>query len=136
MRKVPEWNQYFMKIAQSASLRSKDPETQVGCVIVDEEGHIVSTGYNGMPTGMKEDIELWKRPVKYDYVCHAEANAICHTTKSLKDCILYCTLYPCKECAKLIASCKIKKVFYSNPKYENEITKEIFKRCNIECIKI
>lgn len=125
------WPEYFMEVAQALSLKSKDPETKVGTVIVNRDNHIIATGYNGMPAGMIEDCTLWERPTKYNYVIHAEANAICHSTKSLKNCTLYTTMYPCPECAKLIAASKIKQVYYRSPKYENEVTRDIFRRCNI-----
>lgn len=122
MKEVPNWPTYFMNIAHAVAARSKDPATQVGCVIIDENKHIVGTGYNGMPPGCKETAELWERPTKYEYVIHAEANAIVHATKSLKGCTLYTTLYPCKECAKLIVSAGITSVIYDDGRSFNDIS--------------
>ena len=75
------WDQYFMGVALLASMRSKDPNTQVGCCIVDDSKRILSTGYNGFPYGCSDDEYPWERegePVdtKYPYVVHAELNAI------------------------------------------------------------
>ncbi len=131
MRKIPEWDDYFMSIADAISKRSKDPSTQVGAVLVDPENRIIGTGYNGMPSGMKETNKLWDTKDKYDYVIHAEMNAILHSVKSSYGAKLYSTMYPCKECAKLIASSKIKHIFYRDDKYLNNISEDMFKRCGI-----
>lgn len=102
-----------------ASIRSKDPSRKVGCVIVDKNNRIISTGYNGFPAGVNEKDFTWNKKsnnyseTKYAYVIHAEANAILHKDQSyLKGSSLYVTLFPCNECAKMIVSKKIKKVYY------------------------
>ncbi len=46
-REVINWDQYFMNIANEVAKRSKDPSTQVGCVIVDSDHRPISFGYNG-----------------------------------------------------------------------------------------
>ena len=45
------WDEYFMSVAYLASMRSKDPNTQVGACIVDSNNKILSMGYNGFPMG-------------------------------------------------------------------------------------
>ena len=45
------WDEYFMGVAYLASMRSKDPNTQVGACIVSPENKILSMGYNGFPSG-------------------------------------------------------------------------------------
>ena len=55
------WDQYFMGIANMSAYRSKDPNTQVGACIVDEDNRILSMGYNGMPTGCDDDNMPWAR---------------------------------------------------------------------------
>ena len=45
------WDEYFMGVAKLASMRSKDPSTQVGACIVDKDNYILSVGYNGFPIG-------------------------------------------------------------------------------------
>ena len=72
------WDQYFMGIAIMSALRSKDPGTQVGACIVDNDNRILSVGYNGMPTGCNDDDMPWNRDgegltSKYFFVCHAKA---------------------------------------------------------------
>lgn len=130
------WPQYFMDIAEAVARKSKDPETKVGTVIIDQDNHIIATGFNGMPAGMPEDESLWQRPTKYGYVIHSEMNAICHATKSLKDSTLFTTMFPCQECAKLIAASKIKHVYFKDSKYDNEVTRDIFRRCDITLQKL
>ena len=73
------WDEYFMSVALLASMRSKDPNTQVGACIVGEDKRIISTGYNGFPRGCSDDEFPWNREgeeTKYPYVVHAELNAI------------------------------------------------------------
>lgn len=73
-------HQRFLKMAKVTSLRSKDPNTQVGCVIVDKDDCIVSIGYNGFPIGVDDDVFRWDKEDPEDnkhlYVVHAEMNAI------------------------------------------------------------
>lgn len=116
------WDEYFMGIALLSSMRSKDPSTQVGACIVDNEKKILSVGYNGMPHCCSDDVYPWDRgeglDSKYLYVCHAELNAIlnCHSG-SVKNSIVYTTLFPCNECAKAIIQSGISEVVYMCDKY-------------------
>ena len=66
------WDEYFMGVALLAAKRSKDPSTQVGACIVDDENRILSTGYNGFPHGCSDDEYPWEREgdeanTKYPY---------------------------------------------------------------------
>lgn len=112
------WEEYFMGIAQLSALRSKDPSTQVGACIVDDDHKVVSIGYNGMPRGISDSIIPWGHgeglDSKYLYVCHAELNAILNTRNGaqLKGCTLYVTLFPCNECAKAVVQVGIKEIVY------------------------
>ena len=53
------WDEYFMGVAYLASMRSKDPNTQVGACIVSPENKILSIGYNGFPNGCSDDEFPW-----------------------------------------------------------------------------
>ncbi|MBO7703256.1 MAG: cytidine deaminase, partial [Solobacterium sp.] len=55
------WDEYFMGLAHLSALRSKDPNTQVGAAIVDENHRVVSVGYNGFPKGCSDDVFPWER---------------------------------------------------------------------------
>lgn len=131
------WDEYFMFQAMMASFKSKDPNTKVGCVFVDDNNHQLSMGYNGQIAGIDETQIPWGNvksvPLdqqKYAYVVHSEANAILHAKADLAHSRCYVTLFPCHECAKMIATVKVKEVVYLSDKYqdtvENAIAKKIF----------
>lgn len=122
MAQVINWETYFMALAHLSALRSKDPSTQVGAVIVDDQNKIVSIGYNGMPRGCDDAVMPWGREggfldTKYAYVVHAELNAILNSPRVLAGCTVYVSLFPCNECAKAIIQAGIKKVVYESDKY-------------------
>ena len=106
-----------MGVALLASQRSKDPSTQVGACIVNDD--------NSFPSGCNDDEFPWEREgetthTKYPYVCHAELNAILNAGgNSLKGCRIYVALFPCNECAKAIIQCGIKEVVYISDKYKD-----------------
>ena len=110
-----------MGVSLLAAKRSKDPNTQVGACIVDEGNIILSTGYNGFPYGCSDDSYPWERTgedTKYNYVVHAELNAILNARgKNLKGARLYVDLFPCNECAKAIIQSGIAEVVYLYDKY-------------------
>lgn len=118
------WEEYFMGVALLAAKRSKDPNTQVGACIVDENHIIISTGYNGFPIGCSDDEFTWERTgsdTKYNYVVHAELNAILNSGgRSLKGATLYVALFPCNECTKAIIQSGIKEIVYLSDKYASE----------------
>ena len=135
------WDQYFMGLALLSAERSKDPSTQVGACIVNDENKIVSVGYNGAPIGYDDDKDMnWERDgsfldTKYPYVCHSELNAILNSGVSVKGCKLYVTLFPCNECAKVIIQSGIKEFVYLSDKYDgtegNIAAKKMFDACGI-----
>ncbi len=117
------WDEYFMGIALLSAMRSKDPSTQVGACIVNDENRIMSVGYNGMPKCCSDDVFPWSRDgegldSKYLYVCHAELNAILNCgLGNVRGCTVYTTLFPCNECAKAIIQSGIKNIVYMSDKY-------------------
>ena len=117
------WDEYFMGVAILSGLRSKDPNSQVGCCIVSQDNKILSMGYNGFPKGCSDDEFPWDREgdtldTKYVYVAHSELNAILnYSGGSLAGAKLYVSLFPCNECAKAIIQCGIKEVIYDSDKY-------------------
>jgi dCMP deaminase len=118
------WDEYFMGIALLSGRRSKDPHTQVGACIVNDQNKIVGTGYNGLPIGCSDEDFPWEKSgdflhTKYPYVCHAELNAILNNIgMSLAGCRIYTALFPCNECAKAIIQSGIKEVIYLSDKYD------------------
>ena len=72
-----EWDDYFLRIAETVSSKSKDPSSKMGCVIVDKNKRVVSVGYNGLIQGADESkMTLSERPMKYYFSIHAEMNSI------------------------------------------------------------
>lgn len=139
------WDEYFMGVAKLSARRSKDPNTQVGACIINQDKRIIGIGYNGLPWGCDDDEFPWGNQgslieTKYPYVVHAEANAILNATTSLKDAILYVSLFPCHECMKLIIQSGIKEIVYEDNKYEgtesNRASVKMAKSANIKLRKI
>lgn len=127
------WDEYFMGIAILSSMRSKDPSTQVGACIVNEDKKILSMGYNGMPRCCSDDEYPWDKSdgldSKYLYVCHAELNAILNCeSANVKGCTVYTTLFPCNECAKAIVQSGISRVIYLSDKYAESDSVKASKR--------
>ena len=129
-QQVISWDEYFMGLAHLSALRSKDPSTQVGACIVDENNKVVSIGYNGFPMGCSDDEFPWGREVgmldtKYAFVVHAELNAILNANgRDLRGSRLYVALFPCNECAKAIIQSGVKEVLYLSDKYaDTPVTK-------------
>lgn len=139
------WDQYFMGVAVLSGMRSKDENTKVGACIVNQDKKIVGIGYNGMPKGLDEYFP-WtrngenKNETKYPYVVHAEQNAILNSTRELKGCSIYVTLFPCSNCSKAIVQAGIGEVVYSLDKYDgsddNLASKYILDQCGIKVRKI
>lgn len=120
------WDEYFLGVAQLTAERSKDPNSQVGCCIVDEDNKIMALGYNGFPRGCSDDEFPWNRDnadtdpynAKYFYVVHSEMNAILNAHgRDLRGSRLYVTLFPCNECAKAIIQSGIREIIYAEDKY-------------------
>ncbi len=135
-----DWDTYFMLICKISAMRSKDPNTQVGACIVNNEKKIVSCGYNGAPTGFHDEDMPWDREgdfvnTKYAYVCHAELNAILNSNADLRGTTLYVDLFPCNECAKAIIQAGIRKVIYLDDKYNgtdgNIVAKKMLDECGV-----
>lgn len=114
-----------MAVALLSAQRSKDPNTQVGACVANEQNKIVGVGYNGFPWGCSDDELPWDRKgpfldTKYPYVCHAELNAVLNSiSMNLKNCRIYVGLFPCNECTKVIIQAGIKEIIYLSDKYKD-----------------
>ena len=137
------WDEYFMGVSMLSGMRSKDPNTQVGACIVGKDHRILSMGYNGFPNGCSDDLFPWAREgavleTKYSFVAHSELNAILNSHGvDLKGTTMYCTLFPCNECAKAIVQVGIKRVIYLSMYAHQElveITNVMFEKAGVECI--
>lgn len=141
------WDEFFMGAAMLCAKRSKDPNTQVGACIVNNENRILSVGYNGFPAGCNDDVFPWERTAddeydsKYLYVCHAELNAILNCRgRSLAGSRIYVALFPCNECAKAIIQSGIKEVIYLSDKYAHtsgvRASKRMFDSAGVKYTKL
>ena len=105
------WDDRFLELATVISSWSKDPSTQVGAVIADDDNRVISIGYNGFPKGIKDDQRLDNRELKYEMVVHAEANALLFANAPVKGCTIYTWPFqPCSRCASLIIQAGIRRV--------------------------
>jgi dCMP deaminase len=140
-KNVLTWDEYFIGLAHLSALRSKDPHTQVGAAIVDENHRVVSVGYNGMPKGCDDKVFPWSRDgklldTKYAFVVHAELNAILNSKWPVAGCTIYVSLFPCNECAKAIIQSGIRRIVYESDKYADSETtlasKKMLKAAGVE----
>jgi dCMP deaminase len=128
------WDEYFIKMANVAKLRSPDPKTKVGCILVSMKDHrIISSGFNGLPAGIPEDIIDWiDRPTVYKHIIHAESNCLLYANSQFEDTVLYTTLSPCINCVKILASSKVRRIVYVDKYRDFEETNELCKLYNID----
>jgi len=144
--KRPSWETYFMDIAFLVAKRSTCRRRAVGSVIVKNR-RILSTGYNGAPSGIRHCIEVGclreelKVPSGQCHeLCrgiHAEQNAIIQAAfhgVSIKDSTLFCTNLPCSICAKMIINAGITRIFYHSG-YADKMSEEMLKEANIPVLK-
>lgn len=115
---INKWYKRYLKLASEIATWSKDPNTQVGAVVVGSKGQILSQGYNGFPRGISDTTKrLNDRDIKLSLVVHAEMNAIFNATSngvSLEGSTIFIHGLPaCSECAKGIIQVGIRKVVVS-----------------------
>lgn len=146
-RKTPSRQERYMALAFFHASFSKDPNTQVGAVIINSNNEICGTGYNGPPSKIDDNEIDWNRPNKYSYIKHAEANAIDHSLKSIIGSTLYVTGIPCQKCMLEIVDAGISEVIYFDMKKivdcnsmlsnneESEITNKIANLGKVKLIK-
>lgn len=115
-----KWKNYFIKSLLLTRDLSKDNETSVGALIIDiEKKVIISSGFNGLPRGVKDLPERLTRPDKYMYTIHAEINAILtaqNLGRSIKGKTMLTTLAPCCHCTSVICQSGIAEVI--SPKFD------------------
>ncbi len=132
------WDVRFLELAQHVSGWSKDPNTKVGAVIVNEQHQVLSIGYNGFPRGVEDRVSRYSdRETKLLFVAHAERNALDNAFVDVRGATLYSSLCPCNECAKSIIQKGIKRVVSKTPfpdKYKlfkMHITTQMFKEADV-----
>ncbi len=131
-------NQYFLKIARLVGSRATCPKREVGCVIVDKHGHIMATGFNGVPKGYRHCIDVpcggqamsSSMGSEFCLATHAEQNALLQCLNVMEIDTIYTTCSPCMTCAKLIANTSCKTVVYSE-EYKDAAARELLKKLDI-----
>lgn len=145
--KRPGWDYYFIQIAKLVSERSTCLRRKVGAIIVKDK-HIISTGYNGAPTGLVhcgDGIPCLRDKLKIpsgerQELCrglHAEQNAVIQAALmgvSTKLATLYCTHQPCITCAKMLINAGIKRIVYIGD-YPDELSLNILNEASIELVR-
>ena len=99
-----------MSMTYLVAMRSEDPSTHSGCVIATKNNRFITSGYNGLPRGVKVTSERLERPEKYLWFEHGERNAIYNTTQSLYDSKAYINWFPCNDCARGLIQAGVKHI--------------------------
>lgn len=94
----PSWENYFLGLAKVISQRSHDVHTQHGCVITDQSNRILGVGYNGIPRDLDDEKLPTSRPEKYDWMVHAEKNALSNCIVRPDNAVAYVTGQCCNQC--------------------------------------
>jgi dCMP deaminase len=118
------WDRRWLDLATMIGSWSKDRSRGVGCVFVGSANQILSTGYNGLPRGIDDDVkERHERPEKYDWFEHAERNAIYNAARSgtiLHGSEVYSSLFPCVACARAIVQVGASTVVAHHPDLDDD----------------
>jgi len=113
---ISEVDLKFLELSNQARRESHDPHRQVGAVVVSPDGHLLATGSNKPPVSLGYALEdsleaIAQDPTwKYFHIEHAERNAIndAHNRGvSLEGGTMFCTLFPCADCARAIVAAGI-----------------------------
>lgn len=135
-----DWPTFLMGFARHAATQSKDP-TQVGAALVDGRVCIL-TAYNGPPAGVSDSADRFKRPRKYLFASHAEANLIAFAARTgirTAGCTVYVTHHPCAACARSLIQAGIHVVVHgdgttSMPAAEFDAAREMFDEVGLEVV--
>ena len=139
----PDWDEYFMAIAELVSRRSTCLRRHVGAVLVKEK-RILATGYNGAPSGIShcEKVGCIREKLNIPSgerheLCrglHAEQNAIIQAAYhgvSIKGSILYITCHPCSVCTKMIINAGIGEIIIKDT-YPDKIAAELLNEAGVK----
>lgn len=135
----------FLRVAYLNAARSKDPSTTNGAVLVSSKTSKTINSWNCFPRGVNESAIRWEKPLKYEFIEHAERNAIFEAARqgvSTAGACLYCTWYACVDCARSIIQAGIGEVvghasmFEGTPdRWRDSISKafEMFAESGVKC---
>lgn len=135
------WQEYFMSIAQMIAKRSTCDRAYVGCLLVNKDNRIVSSGYNGSIKGNPHCSEIGHtmRDGHCIATIHAEMNALLYCAKEgikVDGCVCYVTHFPCLNCTKALIQAGISKIYYANAYRVDEYALELLDKNHIEHIKL
>ena len=133
----PSWDEYFMSIAFEVAKRSTCPRAQVGAIVVRDK-RILTTGYNGAPSGLPHCAEAGCLMVggHCARTLHAEQNAIIQAALhgvSVAGGTIYITHQPCLICAKMIINAGMKRVIYGG-EYPDELAASFLEQAGVELV--
>ena len=130
------WEEYALRLADVASLRSPDPFVKVGACALDYSNRVIGVAYNGLAPNKEVGEDFWKdRDARRPFMIHAEINLLSLFKRG--ECkLLACTLLPCSSCASSIVAHGIKKVVYQDTYFRDDMALEIFKFNGIDCSQI
>jgi dCMP deaminase len=130
------WEEYAIRIAETAALRSEDIYKKVGACALDHSNRVIGVAYNGLASGIETTEEFWSnQDRRRPYMIHAETNLLSLFKRG--ECrLLACTLLPCSCCASMISAYGIKKVVYKDIYFRDPLAIEIFEFNKIECEQI
>ncbi len=131
------WNEYFMRLATTVASRGTCDRAYVGCVLVNEDNRIVSTGYNGSVSKNKQCDEIGHQMRDGHCIAtiHAEINALIYCAREgikVKGTRCYLTHYPCLNCTKALIQAGISKIYYLEAYRVDEYAEELLKTNGIE----
>lgn len=142
----PSWDAYFIEVAKVVATRSTCLRRNVGAILVTEK-HILTTGYNGAPTGLPhcDEVGCLREAAgvpsgERHELCrglHAEQNALVQAARhgiSVKGATLYSTLEPCVLCTKMLINAGIERIVYAEG-YPDELARSMLKQTNISSEK-
>lgn len=127
------WEQYALRLAHVAAMRSEDPYVQVGAVVLRPDNSVAGIGYNGAPSGVT--IDWGCRDARRPYVVHAEINALRYV-KPHECSLIVVTLAPCSSCLTVIATYGIKRIRYLYEYVDVNVTAQMAETFGIEMTKI
>ena len=138
----PDIQHYFLQMIDLVASRSTCGRRRVGAIITDEQGHVLSMGYNGVPSGIEhcldfpcEGIDDRSGDTSRCLAVHAEQNAIVQCHRLDLAWVIYTTSFPCFTCAKLIANTKIQRVVYRET-YAETLGFDLLDRIGLELVQV
>lgn len=118
---IEKWNEYFLWMAEVVALKSKDPRSKVGAVIVSQDKVVLATGFNGLARGVFDDEAILEdQAEKLKWICHAEMNAIANAARkgvAVMGSRIFVNKFPCLACCNAVAQSGVIEIVTHDHKY-------------------